>query len=64
MWRSVIEDEAEQAIQQGVDIEKDGFCVILKKNGRVGQRTKGIFLENMVADITQRLEMGMDIKNI
>jgi Low psii accumulation1 / Rep27 len=63
-WRSVIEDEAEQAIQQGVDVDQDGFCVILKKNGRVGQRTKGIFLENMVADVIQRLEMGMDVKNI
>jgi Low psii accumulation1 / Rep27 len=63
-WRSVINDESVKAIEQGVDIEKDGFCVILKKNGRVGQRTKGIFLENMVADVTQRFEMGMDIKNI
>jgi hypothetical protein len=64
MWRSVIEGESEKAIQQGVDIEKEGFCVILKKNVRVGQRTKGIYLENMVADVMQRLEMGMDIKNI
>jgi len=47
-----------------VDIEKDGFCVILKKNGRVGQRTKGIFLERMVAMVEDRQSKGMDVTNI
>jgi hypothetical protein len=63
-WKAVLEDEAAQASSQGVDVVKDGFCVVLKKNGRVGTRTKGIYLENMVGDVLQRKEMGMDVTNI
>lgn len=63
-WKVVIEDEAQEALKQNVDIAKEGFCVILKKNGRVGQRTKGIFLDNMVGEVTKRREAGMDVKNI
>jgi len=63
-WQTVLEDEAQTALGQGVDIEKDGFCVILKKNGRVGQRTKGIFLERMVAMVEDRQSKGMDVTNI
>ena len=63
-WKAVLEDEASQATAQGVDVLKNGFCIVLKKNGRVGTRTKGIFLENMVGDVMQRKEMGMDISNI
>lgn len=51
-WKFVVDDEAEEAVNQGVDIEKEGFCVILKKNGRVGQRTRGVFLERMVGEVT------------
>lgn len=63
-WNVVVGDEVEQAVEQGLDVENEGFCVILKKNGRVGQRTKGIFLENMVSEVTMRREAGMDVKNI
>lgn len=63
-WRSVLEDEAQTALQQDVNIETEGFCVILKKNGRVGQRTKGIFLERMVGEVEERRDMGMDVTNI
>lgn len=63
-WRAVIDDETEEAREQGVDVLADGISIILKKNGRVGQRTKGIFLGNMVGDVEQRREMGMDVKNI
>jgi len=63
-WRNVINDEASEAIKQGVDIEKEGFCVIVKKNGRVGQRTKGIFLNNLVGNVVARREAGMDVTNI
>jgi hypothetical protein len=63
-WKNVVDDEAEEAISQGVDIEKEGFCVILKKNGRVGQRTKGIFLRRMVGEVEERAEFGLDVKNI
>jgi hypothetical protein len=63
-WKFVVDDEAEEAVNQGVDIEKEGFCVILKKNGRVGQRTRGVFLDRMVGEVTERREFGLDVKNI
>jgi len=63
-WKALIDDEAEEARKQGVDIENEGFCVILKKNGRVGQRTKGIFLDRMVGEVQQRKNLGLDVKNI
>jgi Low psii accumulation1 / Rep27 len=63
-WKVVIDDELEEATKQGIDAYKEGFCVILKKNGRVGQRTRGIYLPNMVGEVTQRREAGMDTVNI
>mmetsp|Transcript_6866 Transcript_6866/g.11975 ORF Transcript_6866/g.11975 Transcript_6866/m.11975 type:complete len:313 (-) Transcript_6866:355-1293(-) len=63
-WKAMVDDEASEAGEQGVDVEKDGIAIVLKKNGRVGQRTKGIFLGNMVGDVVQRQELGLDIKNI
>jgi hypothetical protein len=63
-WKLIIDDEAAEAVQQGVNIEDEGFCVVLKKNGRVGQRTRGIFLENLVSNVVKRREAGMDVTNI
>jgi hypothetical protein len=63
-WQKVVEEEAQEALKQNVDIEKEGFCVVLKKNGRVGTRTRGIFLQNMVGEVIKRKEAGMDVKNI
>merc|ERR1711862_182405 len=63
-WLSVINDEASVTKGQGVDVLTEGICVILKKNGRVGQRTKGIYLDKMCGEVIQRREMGMDVKNI
>jgi hypothetical protein len=63
-WKDYVDDEAAEAIKQGVDIEKEGFCIILKKNGRVGQRTRGIFLNNLVGNVVARREAGMDVTNI
>ncbi|CAB9514417.1 Protein of unknown function (DUF3493) [Seminavis robusta] len=63
-WKAVLDDETQEARSQGVDIEAEGICVILKKNGRVGQRTRGIFLERMVGEVEERREMGMDVTNI
>lgn len=63
-WKNVIDEEAAEAVKQGVDIEKEGFCVVVKKNGRVGQRTRGIFLDNMVGNVAARREAGMDVSNI
>jgi hypothetical protein len=53
-WKTFVEEEAAEAIKQGVDVESEGMCVILKKNGRVGQRTKGIFLQNLVGNVVAR----------
>mmetsp|Transcript_20666 Transcript_20666/g.26665 ORF Transcript_20666/g.26665 Transcript_20666/m.26665 type:complete len:359 (+) Transcript_20666:52-1128(+) len=63
-WKTVVGDEAEEAMKQGVDVKKEGMCVILKKNGKVGQRTKGIFLKNMVGEVEERKALGMDVTNI
>ena len=63
-WQSFIEDEVAEATRQGVDAQAEGLCIILKKNGKIGQRTKGIYLNNMVADVAGRAAMGMDITNI
>lgn len=63
-WKTFIEAEVAEATQQGVDAMTEGVTVILKKNGRIGQRTRGIYLSNMVADVTGRSSMGMDITNI
>jgi hypothetical protein len=59
-WKDYVDD----AIKQCVDIEKEGFCIILKKNGHVGQRTRGIFLNNLVGNVVARREAGMDVTNI
>ena len=63
-WKEMVNDEAAEAVKQGIDLTSEGICVILKKNGRVGQRTRGIFLDKMVGEVTERRDMGMDIKNI
>jgi len=63
-WRGIVVDEAEEASRQGVDVSGEGICIILKKNGRVGQRTKGIFLPNMVGEVMERSALGLDVKNI
>jgi hypothetical protein len=63
-WSGVVKDEVEEARKQGVDVDREGFCVILKKNGKVGQRTKGIFLSRMVGEIEARKGRGFDVANI
>ena len=61
---SVLTDEAEQAKAQGIYVDNEGVCIVLKKNGRVGTRTRGIFLENIVDDVLNRQGMGLDVTNI
>ena len=63
-WKSVMDEEVAEATSQGIDAQTDGVCIILKKNGRIGQRTKGINLSNMVAEVSGRAAMGMDVTNI
>lgn len=63
-WRRLIEDETKEARKQGVNVESEGISLVLKKNGRVGQRTRGVFLGNMVGEVSARRESGMDVSNI
>lgn len=63
-WKDYMQDEASEAIQQGVNIEEEGMGIIMKKNGRVGQRTKGVFLDTLVGNVIARREAGMDVTNI
>jgi Low psii accumulation1 / Rep27 len=63
-WKNVVNDETAEATEQGIDVASDGICIILKKNGKVGQRTKGIFLNRMVGDVESRERLGMDTRNI
>lgn len=63
-WRDLVDDECEEAIQQGVNAAVDGISIVVKKNGKVGQRTKGVFLGRMVGDVTDRREMGLDVSSI
>ena len=63
-WSDFVQEEVDEAIEQGVDVKGEGIGIILKKNGRVGQRTKGIFLDNLVGNVVARREAGMDVTNI
>jgi hypothetical protein len=63
-WNDFLRDEIKEAEKQGVDVNGRGFSIVLKKNGRVGQRTKGINLERMVGDVNARKSSGMDVRNI
>ena len=63
-WKSVVDDETDEARRQGIDVEGEGIAIVLKKNGRVGQRTKGVFLSQMVGEVEDRRAFGLDVKNI
>lgn len=63
-WKSVVDDETDEARRQGVDVEAEGIAIVLKKNGRVGQRTKGVFLGQFVGEVENRRAFGLDVKNI
>lgn len=63
-WKEFIDEEISSAESQGVNVSEEGFALILKKNGRVGQRTKGINLSQMVGEVEDRRSSGMDVTNI
>jgi hypothetical protein len=63
-WKTIVDDETAEARKQGVNVENDGISIVLKKNGRVGQRTRGVFLGRMVGEVVERRESGMDVSNI
>jgi hypothetical protein len=64
VWKAFVDEEASEALKQGVDVKNEGFAIILKKNGRIGQRTSGINLRKMVGEVQDRKGSGMDVTNI
>eukprot|EP00590_Aulacoseira_subarctica_P010888 CAMPEP_0172425592 /NCGR_PEP_ID=MMETSP1064-20121228/32866_1 /TAXON_ID=202472 /ORGANISM="Aulacoseira subarctica , Strain CCAP 1002/5" /LENGTH=221 /DNA_ID=CAMNT_0013168579 /DNA_START=374 /DNA_END=1039 /DNA_ORIENTATION=+ len=63
-WKAVLYDEVAQASSQGIDLDADGFTIVMKKNGKVGQRTKGINMNRLCGEVMDRKEMGLDVTNI
>lgn len=67
-WRRYLaEEEAPRAA--GIDLSADALCVVLKKNGRVGQRAlvntpEGVPWRALLADVQRRRAAGMDVMNI
>ena len=63
--KSVIGAECERAVEQGLDPESQGFTIIIKKNGRIGQRIKGLpNYTRLIGDVEERKAKGMDVDNI
>lgn len=64
--RHAVDDvQVETAVSQGINPIEDGFSLILKKNGRIGARSKGCPpWGTIVEDVERRKEAGMDISNI
>lgn len=57
--------QVETAMSQGISPIEDGFSLILKKNGRIGARSKGCPpWGTLVGDVEKRREAGMDVSNI
>ncbi|KAG5192630.1 hypothetical protein JKP88DRAFT_271111 [Tribonema minus] len=64
-WQEWVDTEVATATGQGFDVLRDGFAVILKKNGRVGTRSKGCPPWNvLVGDVQARVAANMDTTNI
>ncbi|CAM9734492.1 unnamed protein product [Ectocarpus sp. 4 AP-2014] len=64
-WQEYIDSEVETALSQGIDPLKEGFSLVLKKNGRIGARSKGCPpWGTLVGDVVRRKEAGMDTTNI
>lgn len=57
--------QVETAVSQGMDPISDGFSLVLKKNGRIGARSKGCPpWGTLVGDVERRAAAGMDTTNI
>jgi|NOAtaT_6_FD_contig_21_11675576_length_1183_multi_20_in_0_out_0_1 hypothetical protein len=63
-WKAVLDDEVTQASSQGIDLDTDGFTIVMKKNGKVGQRTRGINLKRLCGEVMDRKELGLDVTNV
>jgi hypothetical protein len=63
--RSLVGEEVVRANEQGIDPLEQGLLVVIKKNGRVGQRAVGaIEWAQLTQQVAARGSMGMDVKNI
>lgn len=57
--------QVETALSQGIDPINEGFSLVVKKNGRIGARSKGCPpWGTLVGDVERRKEAGMDTSNI
>ncbi|CAM9924391.1 unnamed protein product [Ascophyllum nodosum] len=64
-WQEYVDTEVETALSQGIDPLNQGFSLVLKKNGRIGARSKGCPpWGTLVSDVKNRELRGMDTKNI
>ncbi len=64
-WQEYLAIEAAEARKQGIDPVKQGISVVLKLNGRVGQRAFGQpAWERLVGDVERRRRRGLDVTNI
>lgn len=60
-----VPSQVETALSQGIDPLKEGFSLVLKKNGRIGARSKGCPpWGTLVSDVKNRELRGLDTKNI
>jgi len=64
-WQDYLAAEAAAARKQGIDPVQQGISVVLKLNGRVGQRAFGKpAWERLVGDVERRRRRGLDVTNI
>ncbi|CAM9540548.1 unnamed protein product, partial [Ectocarpus sp. 8 AP-2014] len=63
--RETIQTRLRTASRSWIDPLKEGFSLVLKKNGRIGARSKGCPpWGTLVGDVVRRKEAGMDTTNI
>lgn len=64
-WASVIGVEVDRAVEQGFDAESKGFTIVIKKNGRIGQRITGLPpYGRLIGEVEERMAKGLDVENI
>eukprot|EP00612_Vaucheria_litorea_P004771 CAMPEP_0171462338 /NCGR_PEP_ID=MMETSP0945-20130129/6414_1 /TAXON_ID=109269 /ORGANISM="Vaucheria litorea, Strain CCMP2940" /LENGTH=267 /DNA_ID=CAMNT_0011988841 /DNA_START=123 /DNA_END=926 /DNA_ORIENTATION=- len=64
-WQEWVQSEIETAQSQGFDVLNDGFAVILKKNGKIGTRSKGFPpWDVIVGNVQARADANFDTTNI
>lgn len=74
-WRKLASEEISAAQAQGVAVEGEaaqGILIVLKKNGRVGQRGltppaasgEALPWQSLISDVNLRVARGMDVSNI